>query len=314
MKAIGIKRFGGREVLEKLDLPKPVPGPHEALVKIRAAGVNPVDWKIREGLLEGRLPHAFPIVLGWDAAGTVESVGEKVHYTRPGDAIFAYARKDIIQDGTYAEYVVLRHPHLAPKPRNLSFEEAAAIPLAGLTAYQALFEGLRLKAGDKVLIHAGAGGVGGFAIQLAKQAGAYVLSTASARHHDYLRELGVDEIIDYTQGPFVESVIASHPEGLDAVFDTVGAQVQIDSAEVLKKGGRIASILAMNEDYFRQRNLEAAYIFVRPDADQLQRIGQMAESGTLKVKLAGTFPLDDAAKAQQMIESGHTEGKIVLAI
>ncbi|MCC6272616.1 MAG: NADP-dependent oxidoreductase [Deltaproteobacteria bacterium] len=314
MKAVGIQRFGGREVLEILELPKPQPGPHEVLVQIRAAGVNPVDWKIREGLLEGRLPHAFPIVLGWDAAGVVEAVGEKVHYAKPGDAVFAYCRKDVIQDGTYAEYVVLRHPHLALKPRNLSFEEAASVPLAALTAYQALFEGIKLKAGDKVLIQAGAGGVGGFAIQMAKDAGAYILTTSSARHHDYLRGLGVDEIVDYTQTPFVAAVRRAHPEGLDAVFDTVGGQTQLDSAEALKPGGRLTSILALKEDFFRHRGLEPAYVFVRPDTDQLSRIKDMIEAGRLKVKLAAVFPLQDAAQAQERIEDGHTEGKIVLKI
>ncbi|MFO1464669.1 MAG: NADP-dependent oxidoreductase [bacterium] len=314
MKAVGIRRFGGREVLEILELPKPQPNPHEVLVKVHAAGVNPVDWKIREGLLEGRMPHAFPIVLGWDAAGVIEAVGEKVHYARPGDAVFAYCRKDIIQDGSYAEYIVLRHPHLAPKPSNLSFEEAAAVPLAALTAYQALFEGLKLKAGEKVLIHAGAGGVGGFAIQLAKDTGAHVLTTSSARHHDYLRGLGVDETLDYTRESFVAAVRRSHPEGLDAVFDTVGGQVQIDSADVLRPGGRLTSILALKEDYFRKRGLETAYVFVRPDPDQLNLLKTLAEAGRLRVKLAAVLPLEEAEQAHELIQTGHTEGKIILKV
>ncbi|HCU25293.1 MAG TPA: hypothetical protein DF383_09760 [Deltaproteobacteria bacterium] len=314
MQAIGIHRFGGREVLESLELPRPTPGPHEVLVKIRAAGVNPVDWKIREGLLEGRLPHAFPITLGWDASGIVEAVGERVTYAQVGEEIFAYCRKEIIQDGTYAEYIVLRHQHLAPKPKNLSFEEAAAIPLAGLTAYQALTEGLRLQRGEKILIHAGAGGVGGFAIQIAKQWGAHVITTASARHHDYLRTLNVDEIIDYTQVSFVETLRETHPQGIDAVFDTIGGQVQLDSAELLKAGGRLTSILAIKEDYFKQRGLHPAYVFVRPEAEHLNRLREMAEQEQLRVKLAKVFSLAQAGQAHEMIESGHTEGKIVLRI
>lgn len=314
MKAIGIQRFGGREVLENLELPIPRPGPHEVLVKIHAAGVNPVDWKIREGLLQGRMPHAFPIVLGWDASGVVSAIGEKVQYAAVGDPVFAYCRKDIIHEGTYAEYIVLRQTHLAPKPRNLSFEEAAGIPLAGLTAYQVLFEGLHLKRDDKILIHAGAGGVGGFAIQMAKNIGAYVLTTASSSHHDYLHSLGADEIIDYTRCPFVEAVKSAHPGGLDAVFDTVGGQVQIDSAEVLKRGSRLGSILAMQDDYFHQRGIETAYVFVRPDSGQLVKIGNLAETGKLRVKVAATFPLEAASQAHELIESGHTEGKIILKI
>ncbi|MCE9624886.1 MAG: NADP-dependent oxidoreductase [Deltaproteobacteria bacterium] len=314
MKAMGIQRFGGREVLESLELPLPQPGPHEVLIKIQAAGVNPVDWKIREGLFQGRMPHAFPIVLGWDASGVVSAIGEKVHYASVGDSVFAYCRKDLLQDGTYGEYITLRQTHLAPKPRNLSFEEAAGIPLAALTAYQVLFEGLHLKKDDKILIHAGAGGVGGFAIQIAKDIGAYVLTTASASHHDYLRSLGADEIIDYTRSSFVDSVKRSHPDGLDAVFDTVGGQVQIDSAEVLKRGGRLGSILAMQEDYFLQRGIAPTYVFVRPDSEQLVKIHDLAEAGKLKVKVAAVFPLEEARQAHELIQSGHTEGKIILKI
>lgn len=314
MKAIGIRHFGGVEALERLDLPKPQPGPHEVLLRIHAAGVNPVDWKIREGLLQGRMPHAFPIVLGWDAAGTIEAVGEKVHYAAVGEAVFAYCRKEMIQDGTYGEFITLRHQHLAPKPRNLSFEEAAVLPLSGLTAYQCLFEGLKLKAGEKVLIHAGAGGVGAYAIQMAKQVGAHVITTSSTAHHDYLAKLGVDEVIDYTRSPFVEALRRAHPAGLDAVFDTVGGQTQLDSAEVLRPGGRLVSILAMQEDYFRQKGIEPHYVFVRPDAEQLLKIRDMAERGDLQVKLAKTFPLEEAARAHEYIQRGHTEGKIVLQV
>ncbi len=314
MKAIGIRHFGGVETLEKLELPQPQPGPHEVLLRIHAAGVNPVDWKIREGLFQGRMPHAFPIVLGWDAAGTIEAVGEKAYYTSVGEAVFAYCRKEILPDGTYGDLIVLRHQHLAPKPRNLSFEEAAVLPLSGLTAYQCLFEALKLKAGEKILIHAGAGGVGGYAIQMAKGVGAHVITTSSAAHHDYLAKLGVDEVIDYTRSPFVEALRRAHPQGLDAVFDTIGGQTQLDSAEVLRPGGRLVSILAIKEDYFRQKGLEPHYVFVRPDAEQLLKIRDMAEQGSLQVKLAKTFPLEQAAQAQELIQRGHTEGKIALQV
>lgn len=314
MKAMGIRRYGGPEVIERLELDLPAPGPGEILVQIHAAGVNPADWKIREGLFKDRMPSEFPIVLGWDAAGVVEAVGKDVARVKSGDEIFAYCRKDKIHDGSYAEAILLNEIHLAPKPKNLSFEEAAAVPLAGLTAYQALFEATQLKAGETILIHAGAGGVGSFAIQLAKNAGARVLTTASARHHDYLRQLGADEILDYTQENFVSAAKRIFPEGIDAVFDTVGGQTQLDSAEVLKPGGRLTSLLALNEDYFRQRGLQPHYVFVRPENSQLRKLGGLIEAGKLRVKLEKVFPLEEAAEAHRLIEAKHSQGKIVLKV
>jgi NADPH:quinone reductase-like Zn-dependent oxidoreductase len=314
MKAISIRKFGGREVLEFLDLPKPTIKPNEILVRLKAAGVNPVDWKIRKGLLQGRLPHEFPIILGWDGAGVVEEVGSEVKNFKKGDEVFAYARKEIIHDGCYAEYIALEERHLAIKPKNLSFEEAAVIPLSGLTAYQSLFESLQLKKGEAILIHAGAGGVGGYAIQLAKQAGAHVITTASAGKRDYVKELGADEIIDYGRIDFVEAIRAAHPGGIDAVFDTVGGEVQEKSADVLKKGGRLTSILALNEGALRKKGVVPGYVFVRPESDHLHRLKEMAERGTLKVRIADRFPLNEAAQAHEIIEGGHVLGKIVLSI
>lgn len=314
MKAIGIQRFGGREVLQTLELPVPQPGPDEILVKIEAAGVNPVDYKIREGLLKDRMPYEFPIVLGWDAAGVVAAVGCEVQAYKKHDEVFAYCRKDRIHDGTYAEYIVLQTRHLARKPKNLSFAEAAAIPLAGLTAYQVLFEALQIKPGETLLIHAGAGGVGGFAISLAKNAGVRVLSTASGPNTEYVRQLGADEVIDYTREDFVEAILAKYPQGIDAVFDTVGGEVQKKSAGVIKKGGRLASILAIDENYFKQQGIASHYVFVRPDSEQLNKLKEFAEHGILKVHLARTLPLAEAAQAHEMLETRHTRGKIVLNI
>jgi len=314
MKAIGIRRFGGKEVLENLDLPIPSPKAHEVLVKIKAAGVNPVDCKIREGLFHGRMPHHFPIVLGWDAAGIVERVGEKVHYAEAGQEVFAYCRKDILQDGCYGEYITLSQSHLAMKPDNLSFAEAAALPLAGLTAYQCLFEALKLKGGETILIHAGAGGVGGFAIQMAKILGAYVITTSSKGHHAYVESLGVDRIIDYTQMDFRDALKGHYPEGIDAVFDTVGGEVQTKSAEVLKKDGRFVSILSLMKEPFQSRGIEAHYVFVRPEHSQLNQIKAWCEQGLLKVHLSETLPLEEAVQAQEKIQAGHMEGKLVLEI
>jgi NADPH:quinone reductase and related Zn-dependent oxidoreductases len=314
MKAIAIKKFGGPDVLEELDLPAPQPGPNEVLLRIKAAGVNPVDVKIRDGLFKDRMPYEFPIVLGWDAAGVVEAVGAQHNQYKKGDELFAYCRKERIHDGSYGEYIVLESRHLARKPKTFSFEEAAAIPLAGLTAYQCLFEGRPLQAGETILIHAGAGGVGGYAIQLAMNAGARVLTTASARNAEYVRQLGAELAIDYTREDFVKSVRASFPQGIDAVLDTVGGEVQKKSAEVLKKGGRFTSILALDEKYFVERGLVPRYVFVRPDSEQLNKLKDFAEHGILKVNLAATLPLAQAAKALEMIETHHTRGKIVLSI
>jgi NADPH2:quinone reductase len=314
MKAIGINKFGGREVLEPLELPTPQPGPNEILIQIKAAGVNPVDYKIREGLFKGRMPHEFPIILGWDAAGVVESVGTEVKSFKKGDEVFAYCRKEKIHDGTYAEYIVVEPRHLALKPKNLSFEEAAALPLAGLTAYQSLFEGIQLKPGETILIHAGAGGVGGYAIQFAKNIGAHVITTASGKNAEYVKSLGADEVVDYGKEDFVNAIKKTYRDGIDAVFDTVGGDTQKKSADVLKKGGRITSILAMDENYFKERGVIPHYVFVRPDSEQLCKIKELVEQGKLKVHLAATLPLAEARKALEMIESGHTRGKLVLRV
>jgi NADPH:quinone reductase-like Zn-dependent oxidoreductase len=314
MRAIGINKFGGREVLEILDLPIPTPGPGEILLHIVAAGVNPVDWKIREGLFKGRMPHQFPIILGWDAAGVVEKVGTGIASFKKGDEVFAYCRKDFLRDGSYAEYIVLESRHLAKKPKNLRFEEAAVIPLSGLTSYQILFEAIKLQAGETILIHAGGGGVGGYAIQMAKIAGAKVITTASPHHESYVRELGADEVIDYRKEDFRVPLKQKYPQGIDAVFDTVGGEIQKHSADVLKKGGRLASILALDTELFKERGIEAHYVFVRPDAIQLDKIRDWVEQGRLKVRLSATFPLEAAAKAHEMIEAGHSQGKIALII
>lgn len=305
MKAVFIRQFGNREVLECGEVPKLVPAAGEVLVKILAAGVNPVDWKIRKGLLQGRMPHEFPIILGWEGSGIVESTGEEV---------FFYARKEKIHDGTYAEYITLEPRHLARKPKNLSFEEAASIPLAGLTAYQVLHESLQLKKGETILIHAGAGGVGGFAIQLAKGIGARVITTASSKNHEYLSQLGADEIIDYTKVDFVKTVLRKQPEGIEAVFDTVGGETQKKSTEVLKKGGRLTSILTLDEPFFQDKGIKVGYVFVRPEPTQLDELRQLAEQEKLKVSLFKTFPLSEAKKAQETIETGHVRGKIVIRI
>jgi NADPH2:quinone reductase len=314
MRTIAINHFGGLEVMKEMELSKPTPKSNEILVKIRIAGVNPVDFKIRKGLLQGRMPNEFPIVLGWDGSGTVEEVGSEVKEFRKGDEVFAYARKEVIHDGTYGEYIALEARHLALKPPSLSFEEAAAIPLSGLTAYQSLFESLKLKAGEKILIHAGAGGVGGYAIQLAKNAGAWVITTASGKNHNYVKDLGADEMIDYTKEDFVPVLRRRYPDGIDVVFDTVGGAVQKKSAEVLKRGGALTSVLALDQEYLQGKGVVPGYVFVRPDARQLSELGRLAEGGKLKVLITQVLPLEKAAEAHRLLEKGHGRGKLVLKV
>lgn len=314
MKAVIIRQFGGEEVVEYTDVPLPEIKADEVLIKVMAAGVNPVDWKIREGLLKDRMPYEFPITLGWEASGLIEERGPKVTGFKKGDEVFAYARKDKIHEGTYAEYACLEPRHLAPKPKNISFEEAAAIPLAGLTAYQVLFESIQLQPGEIILIHGGAGGVGGFAIQLAKNTGAYVITTARSENHDYVRSLGADEAIDYSKEDFVEILKRKYPQGIDAVLDTIGGKTQKKSADVLKKRGRLTSILALDEAYLKSREIITDYVFVRPEPQHLTYLKELVEQEKLKVYLNKVYPLQEAAKALTEIKSGHTRGKIVLKI
>ncbi len=301
MRAVAIREYGGRDRLELLDLPKPVPQPGEALIRVRAAGVNPVDIKIREGLLKNRLPNQFPIILGWDAAGVIEDTGEEV---------FAYCRKPVIQHGTYAEYVAAPKENIAPKPASVDMATAAGIPLSGLTAYQSLFDAAGLQSGQRVLIHAGAGGVGGFGVQLARNVGAEVWCTCSARNTDYVVGLGAHHVVDYTAGDFRDVV-----RDMDVVFDTVGGDVQTRSADVLKRGGTLVSILAYaDEAGLKAKGIETKYVFVAPNGRQLRHLQEMVDDGQLVCHISASFPLEQAARAHELIETRHTRGKIILTV
>ena len=224
MKAIVIDSFGGIDQLKMKPVPKPIPEDNEVEIEIAYTGVNPVDWKIREGMLKARMPYKFPLIPGWDASGIVSSKGKKASKFEVGDEVFAYCRKPAIQWGTYAEYICCDENHVALKPKNISFAEAASIPLAALTAWQVLFDVGKLQKGHTILIHAGAGGVGGFAIQFAKNLGAKVFSTCSASNLDYVKHLGCDRPIDYKAQNFVEVIKQEVPQGLDFVLDTMGGK------------------------------------------------------------------------------------------
>jgi NADPH:quinone reductase-like Zn-dependent oxidoreductase len=316
MRAIAITDFGGPDRLQVLDLPEPLVGPDTVRIRVRAAGVNPVDHKMRQGNLAGRFPHFFPLILGWDAAGVVESVGPAVVGFAPGDEVYGYFRKDHVRDGTYAELATMRDSALAPKPATLSFEEAGAVPLAGLTALQVIRDALDIRGGDRLLVLGASGGVGSFAVQIAKARGAHVIAVAGAANHDYLRELGADEAIDYVAEDVVEAVRAAHPDGIEAVADFAGSPAPERSADVLRRGrGRFASIVQPpDRDAFAARGIDARYIFVRADGAGLRTLATMADAGELRVHLAQVVPLEQAARAHEQLETGHTRGKVVLRV
>jgi NADPH2:quinone reductase len=314
MRAVTIESFGGPERLRLADVPRPRPARDEVLVRTVAAGVNPVDWKIREGFLADRLPHAFPLVLGWDVAGVVEEIGEATSRFRKGDRVWAYARKPTVQWGTYAEFVAVREDHAALMPTRLLFEEAAAVPLAALTAYQALFGRGRVESGTSVLIHAAAGGVGHFAVQLAAAAGARVYGTASSANHPFILELGAIGAIDYTREDFRDGVRRMCAEGVDVVLDAVGGDTRQRSYDIMKKGARLISIVGEPDaaDAAR-RGLRAEWLFVEPNGGQLSLLAREADRGRLRAR-SRIFPLAEAARAHADSQAGHVCGKLVLTL
>ncbi|MER7193990.1 NADP-dependent oxidoreductase [Streptomyces flaveolus] len=307
MKAISYARYGGPEVLEYGDVRDPRVGPDSVLVKVRAAAVNPVDWKCREGHLDAVLEPVFPVVTGWDVSGVVVQPGASVTEFAVGDEVIGYVREDFLSRGTFAEYVAAPVRTLARKPRNLTYEEAAGLPLTGLTAYQVLGKALRVKRGETVLVHAAAGGVGSIAVQLGRHLGARVIGTASERNHDYVRGLG-GEPVSYGEG-LAERVRGLAPEGVDAVFDTVGGEALRISANLLATEGRLVSIADPDAVDYGGR-----YFFVRPDAEDLLRLTELAEQGVVAVHVSETFPLERAADAYRRNEEGRTRGKIVVTV
>jgi NADPH:quinone reductase-like Zn-dependent oxidoreductase len=315
VRAMVIESFGGPEALRPANLPSPEPAGNEVLIEVAYAAVNPVDWKIREGMLAGMFPHEFPVILGWDAAGTVKDKGKDVTGFSIGDRVYAYCRKPKVGFGTYAEFVTMNHAAVAPMPKNIGFAEAASIPLAGLTAWQSLFDAAKIKAGDKALIHAGAGGVGSLAIQFAKHTGAKVFTTARKVNHEYVKSLGADVAIDYAAEDFVDAVRKREPGGIDFVYDAVGNDVQRRSYEVLKKGGRLVSIVNVpSQGEARRFGVEAAHVFVSPNGEQLRRIGALLETGAVRPPVIEEMRLEEAAEAQRQSQAGHVRGKIVLKI
>lgn len=315
MKAIVIEKFGGVEQLKFKKLPKPVPTSNEVLIKMKYTAVNPVDWKIREGYLKDRMPHQFPIILGWDAAGIIEEIGSDVKEYKIGDAVYAYCRKSAIQWGTYAEYICVDHTSVALKPQSLSFAQAAAIPLVGLTAWQSLFDAGQLKSGEAVFIQAGAGGVGSMAIQFAKSMGSKVFTTASAVNHDYVKNLGADVVIDYNQEDFLQVIKKHLADGVDLACDFVGGESLQKTLQCVKKGGRLVSILEqIDPKVANQYGITAHYVFVQPSGTQLHLIAGLIDQGKVLSPDITEMRLEDAAIAQEKSKEHHVKGKIVLQI
>jgi NADPH:quinone reductase-like Zn-dependent oxidoreductase len=306
MKAVFYEKYGDPDVLQYGEQPDPKVGPDSVLVDVRAASVNPVDWKITAGYLDGALPTYFPVIPGWDVAGVVVQPGPSVTEFEAGDEVIGYVRMDTVGLGTFAEQVAAPVRTLARKPRNVSWAEAATMPLAGLTAYQSL-EAVGVTDGDTVLVHNGAGGVGTYAIQIAKAWGARVLATASEKNHDFLRSLGA-EPLTYGEG-LADRIAATAPEGLDAVVDFVGGDDWVASLEHLKTPERIASV---TDAEVKEKG--GRYIFVRPNPADLLALTELVESGSVKPILAESFPLERAADAFRSSIDGHTRGKIAVTV
>lgn len=315
MKAAYIESFASHGNIKVGEIPRPEVGDGEVGIIVAYAGVNPADAKVAEGLFQSRLPHRFPLILGWEASGVVHTVGKGVFSLKKGDQVYVYCRKPILQWGSWAEYLSFSADHAAFVPKNLSMAQAAGVPLAGLTAWQALFDKANLQPGEQVLIHGGGGGVGSFAIQWAKLHGSSVITTASASKFDYVKQLGADEIIDYQKHHFADQIKLSHPSGIDVVFDTIGGPIYRQSYEILKPGGRIVSLREQPDlDLSRKFHVRAEYLFVVPNGKQLQAITELFESGKAKPPIIHEMTLDQAPLAIQEIKKGRTTGKIVLQV
>lgn len=307
MRAAVYDQFGSADVLEVREVDNPPVGPDTVLVRAKATSVNPVDWKVREGYLQGAFPHHLPIIPGWDVAGVVEAVGPAVSTgIEVGDEVYGYVRRDDVKFGTAAELVSIPERLVTRKPRSLSFEDAAAVPLAAMTAYQALVEAGQVDAGDRVLVHAAAGGVGHFAVQIATALSAEVIGTASARNHEYVEGLGAGTVLDHSAGPISEQL----DEPVDVVLDLVGGPALEDAPKQVRDAGRVVSIV----DADTVVKLGGKYVFVRPDMATLDALTELIEAGRLRVDVTETYSLEQIAEAHRSSETGRTRGKIVVTI
>jgi alcohol dehydrogenase len=309
MKAAQINSYGGKDVLKTVnDAPKPKAGAGQVLVEVHAAAVNPFDWKVREGYMKDFIPLQFPATLGGDLAGVVTELGEGVEDFKVGDEVYGQANAAGGQ-GSYAEFSPVKAEQLAPKPKPVDFVTAAALPLASVSAYQALVEHANLQSGQKILIHGGAGGIGSFAIQIAKNIGAYVATTASAEDADFVKSLGADEVIDYKTQDFSALL-----KDYDAVFDTVGGETYKKSFQILKPNGVIVSMVAQDDEGLAERHkVKAIHQGTKTTTAKLTKIAELVDQGAIKVNVDKVFTLEEAGEALAYIQGSH-RGKAVIKV
>ena len=308
MKAVVLNEYGGREVLKYQDVPRPEPKGDEILVHVMAAAVNPVDTYVRQGMFGKRAIGNAPTILGYDIAGVVEKTGADTKKFKKGDAVYCYL--SVMRGGGYAEFAVAKESETALKPKNINFVNAAAVPLAATTAWQALIDSAKIDKGQTVLIHGGSGGVGSFAIQIAKARGAKVIATASTVHQDLLKTLGVDQAIDYMTTKFEDVV-----KDVDVVLNCVRADALARSYGVVKKGGVIVSITdEPDQAECSKHELHCSRLGAHPDAQVLEELTKLIETGKIKPIVSQTFRLAETVKAHEQIETHHTLGKIVLKV
>lgn len=302
MEAIVIEQYGGPDQLKLKQVSKPNVGEHEVLIEVYAIATNPAEWKMREGYLKDVMPLTFPHILGYDVAGIISEVGKNVKKWRIGDAVLATA------NGSYAEFTVADENQVVAKPENINFNEAASIISTSMTAWTALFIDGKLTKDQKVLIHGGAGGVGSMAIQLAKHAGAFVASTGSTSNVNFLKELGADVVVDYTNQDFTNVI-----HDYDLVVDLVGGETQKRSYQVLKKGGILASAVGITEED-KVEGMHTASVWVQPSAELLMKITKLLESGALRPVIGEVLPFEENKfrKAHEQLQTGHTRGKIII--
>ena len=308
MQAIQIQEFGDPQVLQVKEISIPAPGPGELLLRVHAAAVNPVDTSIRAGRADGLSGAELPYVPGFDASGVVAAIGSEIDSFQVGDEVFAML--NLRRGGAYAEYAIVLEEEAAPKPPRISHAEAAAIPLVALTAWQALFDVAKLQKDQTILIHAGAGGVGSIAVQLAKWRGARIIATASDYNHNFLRELGVDVPVDYRTQNFEDFA-----RDVDVVLDPIGGDTQVRSLQTLREDGILVSIVGLtSEGRNPSRNVRATSILVQPNADQLFQIGELIQNGTINPIVSYRFPLEQAPLAHEQSQTRRTRGKIVIEV
>lgn len=301
MKALVFSEFGGPEVMRVVELPVPEPGTGEVQVRVDGAGMNPVDWKVREGLFPAAAPTRFPAVMLREFSGVVSKVGPGESRWRIGDGVYGISPR-----GTAAEYTLANSQSIGPRPTTLDAAEAGVVPLAALTAWQALFTHGKLAPGQRVLIHAAAGGVGTFAVQFAKWIGATVIGTASANHHDALRELGADELVDYRTQRFDDVV-----DGVDLVLHAIGADAMDASMRTVVTGGRLVSILAPpDEQKAKELGITVVHFMMQPNTEDLTRISRLIDDGDVRVIVDRMVTLDQAAEAMAELQKEHTLGKV----